>query len=221
MKRVLPWEVVLSVLPSLSHEQIQDRIVYRDVAQRLMARFLGLETGAIEVKMTFDRVTGTDSFLTNPPTCLNSTSKIAEYINKRLLVLSAGVMGEMEWYETILGINIQQEEAEEIYENGALDDSLNSNKSKIKELLVVLAGLRLEPCNCINDFETQNRDLFSQIYEHTREIFITLREKFLTLSGLVISEEWNNGLLVTAARLDELECIVDAQLSIENNNDEA
>ncbi|TFZ37797.1 hypothetical protein EWW49_00330 [Pseudomonas syringae] len=196
----------LPPLPTLTNEQQEDRVIVHDLAQRLMAMELGFGTGQISVGMSFGLPSSLSKNRSKASGKLNSATDVAAHLRKRIMVLSAGVIGEVHWFHKLLGFDMENGHVESIYQNGVIDGATLTDKDKIQELLIILCGIEREPSGNYQLLEEQKLEIFGEIYQQSTRIFDSFSEKLFILANLTISERWSNrGLSVSGERLAELE----------------
>lgn len=203
-------------LPELSQEQQEDRVIVHDLAQRLMAMELGFGTGQISVGMSFGLPSSLSKNRSKATEKLNSSADISAHLRKRIMVLSAGVLGEVHWFHKLHGFDMKNSHVESIYQNGVMDGATLRDKDKIQELLIILCGIEREPSESYDLHEKQTKEIFGEIYQQTTRIVDSFSEKLFILADLVISESWSDrGLDVCDKRLRELEA--EAALAVEQS----
>ena len=203
-------------LPPLNNDQQEDRVIVHDLAQRLMAMELGFGTGQIYLGMSFGRPSSLSKNRSKATGKLNSATDIAAHLRKRIMVLSAGVIGEVHWFHKLPGFDMENGHVESIYQNGVIDGAALTDKDKIQELLIILCGIEREPSESYQLFEEQQLEIFGEIYQQATRIFDSFSEKLFILANLAISESWSDGeLVVNEERLLELEA--EAALAVEQS----
>ena len=202
----------LPPLPTLTNEQQEDRIAHHDIAQRLMSRELGFETGQLFVGTRFGQPSTLSKNRSKVSAKLNSSVAIADHLRKRIMVLCAGVISEVHWFEKKLpGFEMQEAHVTSIYTYGVNDGAGLTNQDKLKELLIILCGIEHEPSENHQLLEDQMDVIFRGLYQKAVNIFNEFSEKLFILADLVINENWCNGrLIVCDERLVELEAEADA-----------
>ena len=209
-------EIELLPLPELSQEQQEDRVIVHDLAQRLMAMELGFETGKIFVGMSFGQPSSLSKNRSKATEKLNSSADIAAHLRKRIMVLIAGVLGEIHWFNKLPGFDMKDAHVESIYQNGVRDGATLTDNDKLQELLIILCGIEREPSESNKLLEEQKKEIFSEIYPHVTRIVDSFSEKLFILADLVTSESWSDrGLDVCDKRLRELES--EAALAVEQS----
>lgn len=196
----------LPTLPTLTNEQQEDRIILHDLAQRLMARELGFETGQIFVGTRFGQPTSLSKNRSKATEKLNSAVDVAAHLRKRIMVLSAGVISDAHWFGKLPGFDGKEDHLTAIYANGVMDGARLTDYDKLQELLVILCGIEREPGESYDLLEDQKHAIFSGLYQEALHIFNSFSEKLFILSTLVINESRSRGeLAVSDERLVELE----------------
>lgn len=201
----------LPPLPPLTNDQQENRVIFHDIAQHLMAKELGFETGRIFVGTRFGQPTSLSKNSSKTTTKLDSSAGIATHLRKRIMVLCAGVISEFEWFQKLPEFLMEKDHANTIYNNGLMDGFRLTDHHKIQELLIILHGIEREPSENDDLLENQKYEIFSVLYREAECIFNSFSEKLFTLYGLVINENWDNcGLIVNGERLAELEAEAEA-----------
>ncbi|QPG63828.1 hypothetical protein HFV04_003380 [Pseudomonas sp. BIGb0427] len=201
----------LAPLPTLTNEQQEDRVAHHDIAQRLMSKKLGFETGQLFVGTRFGQPSSLSKNRSKASTKLDSSAAIADHLRKRIMVLCAGVISEVQWFEKLLGFELPQAHVTSICVNGITDGARLTDHDKLQELLIILCGIERVPSENDDFLEDQKHEIFIEIYQETLNIFNELSEKIFILTNLAVNENWSNGrLIVTDERLVDLEAEADA-----------
>ncbi|MNJ52293.1 hypothetical protein D3C77_476220 [compost metagenome] len=132
------------------------------------------------------------------------------------MVLCAGVRTEIEWYHRDSTIPFSEEDIHDIYENGVIDTSGLTDKGKMDELLIILAGIRFTAAADNRALNIQHRALFEEIYQKSCKISVHFMDKLFALAKLVTQERWisSSKLVVRSNRLIELELIASQTISV-------
>ncbi len=193
-------------LPTLTNEQQENRVIHHDIAQRLMARELGLNTGQLHVGTRFGQPSSLSKNYLKAPARLDSSVVVAEHLRKRIMVLTAGMISEAQWFEKLPGFDMKEEHVSEIYADGVIDGARLTDHDKLQELLIILCGIEREPSESYELVADQSHEIFSGLYQEALCTFNSFSEKLLILTELVINENWSDGrLIVSDERLVELE----------------
>lgn len=194
------------VLPATNNEMDDSRVIHHELGHWLMAREMGFNVGQIFIKRMRGKASGHAKVFPRAPSRLDTAEAVDDYLIRRIRVLLAGVIVEIEWYKKTFGKALDEDEVDHIYENGVIDHSGINDKGKAEELLVILAGIRNESTAKYNDLTYQVRALFVEIYREAEQLVGRFLEKLFTLSDLVANEPWQNHtmLVVTNERLTEL-----------------
>ena len=192
-------------LPVTKHAIDDSRVIHHELGHWLMAREMGFSVGQIFIERKSGKASGHATVYPTAPSRLVTAEAVDDYLSRRIRVLLAGVIVEIEWYKKTFGKDLG-EELDRIYENGVIDHSGINDKGKAEELLVILAGIRKEPTAKYHDLSYQTRALFVEIYREAKQLVGRFLEKLFTLADLVANEPWQNHttLDVTNERLVEL-----------------
>ncbi|MEE5062628.1 hypothetical protein V2J97_01125 [Pseudomonas alliivorans] len=203
-------------LPRLSDQQDVRRVIHHELGHWLMAREVGFDIGAISVDTYRGKAGGAAKVFPRAQTQLKNAAAVDEYLTKRIMVLCAGVRTEIEWYHRDPTIPFSREYIDDVYENGVIDTSGLTDKGKIDELLVILAGIRFTAATDNRALSIQHRALFEEIYHESCRISECFMDKLFALAKLVVEERWisTSKLVVRSNRLIELEMIASQPTSI-------
>ena len=195
-------------LPKLNEQQDVKRVIHHELGHWLMAREVGFKTGGVYVDTYRGKAAGAATVFPKAANQLVTALAVEEYLTKRIMVLCAGVLAEIEWYAKNIP-NFEEEQVNDVYENGVIDTSGLTDKGRIDELMIILAGIRSEPTTKKAEEDQNQRDLFVDVYEKAREVFIGFEEKLFALAKLVEKEKWNSAtkLTIPETRIIELEKI--------------
>lgn len=194
-------------LPKTSQQQDDDRVIHHELGHWLMAREMGFTAGKIFLKRIGGKASGHAKVYPRASTRLSTAEAVDDYLTKRIMVLFAGVIVEVEWYRKTFVKDLDEDDIDHIYENGVIDHSGLNDKGKVEELLVVLAGIRNGPAAKYPDLSYQTRVIFVELYNQAINLVGRFLDKLYTLAELVKEEQWqSNGILdVPNERLVELE----------------
>lgn len=196
----------LPPLPTLTNEQQEDRIIHHDLAQRLMARELGFETGKIFVGSPFGQPSSLSKNQSKATEKLTSAEDIAAHLRKRIMVLCAGIISDVHWFEKLPDFDMEDRHVTTIYKNGVIDGAHLKDFDKLQELLIILCGIERKPSDTYELLENEKHETFIELYQKARDIFNSFSEELFALFDLVSNENWSNGrLIVSDKRLVELE----------------
>lgn len=205
--------IVLPPLPILTNEQQEDRIARHDIAQRLMSKKLGFETGQLFIGTRFGKPSSLSNNRSKALAKLDSSVTIAEHLRKRIMILFSGVMSDVQYFEKLVNFEMKKAHLDSIYNSGVPDGSWLTDKDKIEELLVALCGIEYEPGESYQRLVDQMNDTYSELYRAMLSIFDSFAEKLPILADLAIKESWNRGrLIVSDERLVDLEAEADTLL---------
>lgn len=98
----------LPPLPTLTNEQQEDRIAHHDIAQRLMSKQLGFDTGQLFIGTRFWQPSSLSKNHSKASTKLDSSVTIAEHLRKRIMVLFAGVISDVHWFDKLPGFELTE-----------------------------------------------------------------------------------------------------------------
>lgn len=203
----------LPPLPTLTNEQQEDRIAHHDIAQRLMSKQLGFDTGQLFIGTRFWQPSSLSKNHSKASTKLDSSVTIAEHLRKRIMVLFAGVISDVHWFDKLPGFELTEAHLTSIYNNGVVDGTRLTDKDKIEELLVILCGIEHEPSESYQLLVDQMNEIYSELYKAALNIFNSFAEKLPILTGLAVKENFSNGrLIVSDDRLVDLEADTDTLL---------
>lgn len=196
-------------LPKLNDNQDIKRVIHHELGHWLMAREVGFEIGEIRLDTLWGKAAGSSKVFPRATSQLSSAESIDEYITKRVMVLCAGVRTEVEWYHRMPGFSFGKDDVNNVYENGVIDTSGLTDKGRIDELLIILAGIRYNAANSYSDLSHQMRAIFETIYSQVCEIAEDFMEKLFILAELIEKEQWQGRckLTVSSKRLIELEAV--------------
>lgn len=201
----------LSPLPTLTDLQQYGRVVHHDIAQRLMSKRLGFETGQLFVGALFGQPSSLSKNRSKAPIKLDSSAAVADHLRRRIMVLCAGVISEAQWFEQLPGFEIKDAHITSICKNGVTDGTWLTDDDKLQELLIILCGIEREPSENDDFLEDQKYEIFNEIYQETLNIFNEFSEKIFILAKLAFNESWRSGrLIVSDERLVSLEAEADA-----------
>ncbi|MBI6885101.1 hypothetical protein [Pseudomonas putida] len=204
------------LLPEFEKHENQNRAVYREVAQRLMAKHLGFKASGIQVKMTNGHVSGVSNYFLETSNGLVSPALVHDYLTKRIMVLCAGVWGEVHWLHLLLGDDMKNDHVTALYDNGVLDGSLLTNRAKILELSTILTGMQHEPADSYKEMDDQSHSLFAENYQRTVDYLKEHQDMFNCLAGLVLERPRSqDGMSVSDEVLNNLEEIAIERTAIE------
>ncbi len=178
-------------LPVTKHAIDDSRVIHHELGHWLMAREMGFSVGQIFIERKSGKASGHATVYPTAPSRLDTAEAVDDYLSRRIRVLLAGVIVEIEWYKKTFGKDLG-EELDRIYENGVIDHSGINDKGKAEELLVILAGIRKEPTAKYHDLSYQTRALFVEIYREAKQLVGRFLEKLFTLADLVANEPWQN-----------------------------
>ncbi|ATN12542.1 hypothetical protein CRN80_24155 [Pseudomonas sp. FDAARGOS_380] len=198
-------------LPKLSEQQDVRRVIHHELGHWLMAREVGFKIGGVCVDTYRGKAAGAATVFPKPSNKLVSAQAVEEYLTNRIMVLCAGVIAEIEWYVKNT-LNFKTENVNDVYENGVIDTSGLTDKGRIDELMIILTGIRTEPTAIKTEADQTQRNLFIEVYEETRRIFVGFKDKLFALAKLVENEKWTSvtELTVPNNRLIELDEITTA-----------
>jgi len=192
-------------LPATTHTIDDSRVIHHELGHWLMAREMGFSVGHIFIERKSAKASGHAKVYPRAPSRLDKAEAVDDYLSKRIRVLLAGVIVEIEWYKKTFGDELGKQ-LDRIYENPVIDRSGINDKGKAEELLAILAGIRKAPTAQYNAFSDQVRALFVEIYRDAKLLIEAFLEKLFALADLVANEPWQNDttLDVTNRRLIEL-----------------
>ncbi|TFZ37798.1 hypothetical protein EWW49_00335 [Pseudomonas syringae] len=192
-------------LPVTKHAVDDSRVIHHELGHWLMAREMGFSVGQIFIQRMNGQASGHATVYPRASSRLCKAEAVDDYISRRIRVLLAGSIVEIEWYKKTFGAALGKQ-LDRFYENPVIDHSGIGDKAKAEELLVILAGIRKELKAKHNFLPDQIRILFVEIYRDTKLIVETFLEKLFILADLVESEPWQNykTLTVENERLTEL-----------------
>lgn len=193
-------------LPKLSEQEDVRRVIHHELGHWLMAREVGFKTGGVYVDTYRGKAAGAATVFPKAANQLVTALAVEEYLTKRIMVLCAGVLAEIEWYAKNTP-NFEAEHVNDVYENGVIDTSGLTDKGRIDELMIILAGIRNKPT--AREADQNQRDLFVEVYGKARDAFVGFEEKLFTLAKLAEKETWNSAteLTIPETRIIELEKI--------------
>jgi len=183
-------------LPKLSEQQDVRRVIHHELGHWLMAREVGFKTGGVYVDTYRGKAAGAATVFPKAANQLVTALAVEEYLTKRVMVLCAGVLAEIEWYAKNTP-NFEEEQVNDVYENGVIDTSGLTDKGRIDELMIILAGIRKKPTAKQAETDQNQRDLFSEVYGKAREAFVGFEKKLFALAKLVEKEKLNSDTKLT------------------------
>lgn len=202
-------------LPKVEGARDESRVIHHELGHWLMAREVGFDTGSVIVQIAPDgAIHGSAKVFPRASVMLDTTGAIDDYLTRRVMVLCAGVIVEIEWYSKNLGRLLDKDELADVYENGVIDSSGLSDKGKIEELLVILSGMRSKPVIELSDFSVQISDLFTEIYNQAKVIAERFLDKLYVMAEIASKEKWQSHdmLEVPLERLLQIEILAENHL---------
>ena len=192
-------------LPVTTYEIDDSRVIHHELGHWLMAREMGFNVGQIFIKRKSGEAYGHSTVYPSASRRLDTAEAVDDYLSKRIRVLLAGVIVEIEWYKKMFG-NELGKQFDRIYENPVIDRSGISDKGKAEELIAILVGIRKDQTAKYNTLSDQIRVLFVELYRDAKLLVEAFLVKLFSLADLVAKEPWQNGatLDVTIERLIEL-----------------
>ena len=171
-----------------------------------MSKQLGFDTGQLFIGTRFGQPSSLSKNHSKASTKLDSSVTIAEHLRKRIMVLFAGVISDVHWFDKLPGFELTEALLTSIYNNGVVDGTRLTDKDKIEELLLILCGIEHEPSESYQLLVDQMYEIYSELYKAALNIFNSFAEKLPILTGLAVKENFSNGrLIVSDDRLVDLE----------------
>lgn len=193
-------------LPETHHAMDDSRVIHHELGHWLMAREMGFIVGEISIERMQGKASGHATVFPRAQSQLTTSEAVDDYLSRRIWVLLAGAIVEIEWYKKTFGQRLEEGVFDRIYNNRVIDNSGVSDKGKAEELLAILAGIRNEPTSKRNALTDQVRTLFVALYKEAALIAREFLETLFALAELVSNEPWQDPttLKVTKERLTEL-----------------
>lgn len=179
---------------NLSRRQVVERIIHHELGHWFMSRYLEFGVGGIKIGQNESgQLFGSATVYPLPKIKLTTSSEVYDHLMKRICVLCAGVISDIEWHRKFASKDYEQADTEYLYSKGLMDETGLSDKGKIEELLYIMNNIVNEPCDDIDVRETQLNEIFSYAWSKTAK-FIEGNDKLFAMGDKMIMLYFNSGI---------------------------
>ena len=178
----------------LNQQDIIKRTIHHEIGHWIMARHLGFDVGSIVIGMNnLNQIFGRATVHPVPKSKFSSVDEVYDHLFKRITVLCAGVIADIEWHKKFASTNYEHKDTEFLYANGIMDNTGLSDRGKIDEHLFVMNGVLNTPSQDPTENALQRQTIMLDAW-NAASIFLDNNQDLFRLGELLVTDYFSNGI---------------------------
>lgn len=178
---------------NLNLQDVIKRTIHHEIGHWLMARHLEFDVDGIKIGMNkHNQIFGMATVHPVPKSKFSSVDEVYDHLLKRITVLCAGVIADIEWHKKFASTNYDHNDTEFLYANGIMDATGLSDRGKIDELLFVMNGILNIPSQEPTENSSQRQKIMLDAWEKA-SLFLDDNQDLFRLGSILVTDYFNNG----------------------------